>query len=201
MKDTQNSAKQNTLRAVLEIIKIVAIAVIITIGIRVFVAQPFVVSGTSMVPTFQHKNYLIIDELSYRFREPERGEVIVFRYPDQPKKFLIKRIIGLPEETVTIEDNVITITNEEHPEGFVLDQDFLSPDVVTNTRGDTTYILDENEYFVMGDNRPKSSDSRIWGPLRENLIVGRVWLRLLPLKEIDFLPGDFNFITNETNNS
>jgi signal peptidase I len=196
-KNKDTSSRSQWIQTVREIIQIVIVAIVLVVPIRFFIAQPFIVSGASMFPTFENKDYLIIDELSYRIREPRRGEVIVFKYPEQPKQFFIKRIIGLPGETVTIENNTVTITNTENPEGFILDQSFLDDTVLTTKQGNPSVTLDEGHYFVMGDNRARSSDSRIWGSLDQDLIIGRAWLRLWPLQNINFLPGDAN-LENKT---
>jgi signal peptidase I len=170
-----------------ELARFVTIAVIIVIPIRLFVAQPFIVSGSSMFPTFEDKNYLIVDEISYKFNEPDRNDVIIFRYPKDPKKYFIKRIIGLPNETVDVEDGTITITSTEHESGLVLEE----PYVEKQADGETHFELKDDEYFVMGDNRNASSDSRYWGALPRENIVGRAWLRLWPLNHIDFFPGKY----------
>lgn len=159
---------------VLEIVQIVAIALAIVIPVRYFLIQPFFVEGASMEPNFYNGQYLIIDEISYRLREPARGEVIVFRYPANPSQHFIKRIIGLPNETVEFEDGQIFINNE------VLDESTYSPGAASY--GEVKYILGEDEYFVMGDNRGASSDSRQWGALPREYIVGRVWIRAWPVK-------------------
>lgn len=173
-----------------ELAKFALIALIIVVPIRYFVAQPFVVSGLSMFPTFNDGQYLIIDELSYKFHPPHRGDVIVFHYPKDRSKYFIKRIIGLPGETVITHDTTVTIKNDEHPEGFVLNEPYVSRAV----DGNIFDKLGKDEYFVMGDNRPASSDSRYWGNLPKKLIVGRVYLRLLPFSQIGILPGsDVNY--------
>ena len=176
--------KQNSF--FVELIKFAFIAVVIVLPIRLFIAQPFIVSGASMDPTFQNGEYLIVDEISYRFTEPERGDVIIFRYPENPSKFFIKRIIGLPGETISINQSKVTISNNEHPQGFVLDESYLS----VETRGSEFTTLSDSEYFVLGDNRPASSDSRIWGPLEEDLIIGQALFRLFPVTHASILPGD-----------
>jgi len=168
-----------------DLIKFAIIALVIVIPIRMFIAQPFVVSGESMFPTFHDGEYLIVDELSHLTRIPYRGEVIVFRYPGDTKRFFIKRIIGLPNEEIKIRDGVVTIVNKENPEGFILDEPYI--DEKFNTTD--SFKTGEGEYFVMGDNRNRSSDSRIWGILPNKLIIGRAYLRLLPLNTISYLPG------------
>lgn len=170
-----------------EIFKFSLIALLIVVPVRLFIAQPFIVSGASMDPTFDSGQYLIIDQLSYRFNEPKRGEVIIFRYPKDPTKFFIKRIIGLPNETVEIQGTAIIIANESNPNGFELTEPYLA---AANVKRDSLEILlSEDEYFVMGDNRRASSDSRIWGPLEEGFIIGRAFVRLFPIRKTSLFPG------------
>ncbi|KXK00621.1 MAG: Signal peptidase I T [Parcubacteria bacterium OLB19] len=169
-----------------EIVRFSIIALIIVIPIRMFVAQPFIVSGASMEETFQSGEYLIVDQVSYHLHEPVRGDVIVFRYPKDPSKFFIKRIIGLPGDTVKIEGSTVTIINEANPNGFVINEPYIksmSPD------NHLTEKLGAREYFVMGDNRDRSSDSRAWGVLTEDRIIGKAFLRLFPPSALDVMPG------------
>ena len=170
-----------------ELARFAILAIAIVIPIRIFIAQPFIVSGFSMFPTFKNGQYLVIDEISYRLGEPKRDDVVVFRNPQNTKVFFIKRIIGLPGETVDIKNNEVFITNKEHPNGFKLDQSFL-----VNNGGIGGHMqLSENEYFVMGDNRPASSDSRYWGAVPKNLLIGRALIRLFPINAISILPGNY----------
>jgi signal peptidase I len=166
-------------RFALELVEIVVISLAIILPIRYFLIQPFYVKGASMEPTFDDHEYLIIDELSYRLRPPQRGEVVVFRYPLDPRQYFIKRIVGLPGEKLRVSDSKIVIVNAEHPDGFVLDESYLDPD--TYTYGDKTVELGVDEYYVMGDNRTASLDSRTFGTLPAKNIVGRVWIRGWPL--------------------
>lgn len=160
-----------------EIIKIVIIALLIVVPIRTFLFQPFFVRGESMAPAFEDGDYLIIDEISYRFQGPQRGEVIVFRYPDDPSQRYIKRIVGLPGETLEIKDGRVVISNQQEP--YVLDEsDYLPSDIFTP--GEKSISLTENQYFVLGDNRRASADSRRWGSLPRENIIGRVLLRAWP---------------------
>jgi signal peptidase I len=160
-----------------EVIKIVFVALLIVIPIRYFIFQPFFVKGQSMEPNFENGDYLIVDEISYYFRAPERGEVIVFRYPNDPTQRYIKRIIGLPGETVEIKDGKITAFDQGGAK--VLEEtSYLPPSDFTP--GDLETTLNQNQYFVMGDNRIASSDSRRWGPLDKNYIIGRVIIRAWP---------------------
>lgn len=175
-------------RVLSEIIQFTLIAVLIVVPFRLFVAQPFVVNGESMFPTFDDGDYLIVDQLTYHFKTPERGSVVVFRYPYEPNKFFIKRIIGLPGETVRIEDGTVTIFSNAHPQGLTLNDEYITENL-TEDLPETT--LGEEEYFVMGDNRAHSSDSRSWGALGEEYIVGRPFVQLLPITSIDIFPGNY----------
>lgn len=159
--------------------------VVVVIPIRLFIISPFVVDGESMHPTFKNLDYLIVDEIVYAFVAPARGDVVVFRYPGNPSVFYIKRIIGLPGEVVAINRGMITITSLSG-EVQQLKESYIVNDDATYTKKVT---LNPGEYFVLGDNRPNSSDSRVWGPLPRKNIVGRVDLRLLPIKESGFWPG------------
>lgn len=169
-----------------ELVNVALLAALIVLPLRLFVAQPFIVSGSSMDPTFTNGDYLIVDQLSYRLNNPDRGDVIIFRYPQDPSKYFIKRVIGLPGETVTVAGSITTITGPDHDKPLVLDESFVE----FASSNDVTVTLGENEYFVMGDNRRASSDSRVWGPLPRDNIVGRAFLRLLPADGISILPGD-----------
>lgn len=169
-----------------EIVRFSILAILIVIPIRMFVAQPFIVSGASMDETFHTGDYLIVDQVSYYFNEPARGEVVVFRYPRDPSKFFIKRVIGVPGDTVSITDSVVTITNEANPDGFTLEEPYVKS---MQAEAPSTEELGEREYFVMGDNRDESSDSRSWGILQEERIMGKAFLRLFPPSAVDYLPG------------
>lgn len=170
-----------------ELLRFALIALVIVIPIRVFIAEPFIVSGSSMVPTFENGDYLIVDKISYELGSPKRDDVVIFRYPGNTTKFFIKRIIGLPDETVDIKGNDVTITNATHPDGFKL----LQPFVKNTANNDTHFVLKSDEYFVMGDNRSASSDSRYWGAVKKSLLVGKAFFRLLPVNKINILPGDY----------
>lgn len=163
---------------VFELIQVVVISLAIILPIRYFLIQPFYVKGASMEPSFIDHEYLIIDEISYRFREPERGEIVIFRYPADPRQYFIKRIVGLPGEKVKVSGGKITIYNNEHPDGLVIDEPYLERGIYTS--GERVHELDTAEYFVLGDNRNSSLDSRIFGPLARRYIVGRAWLRGWP---------------------
>jgi signal peptidase I len=186
MDENQNIRKHESFFSVLsEIIKITILALVIILPIRYFIAQPFFVKGASMESAFEDGDYLIIDEISYRFSKPQRSDVVVFRFPEDTKQFFIKRIIGLPNETVEIKNNKVKIYEGQNTEGFILDEsNYLDPDQITE--GSLRVKLDENEYFVLGDNRLHSSDSRRWGVLDKNLIIGKVFVRAWPVNEIKY---------------
>ena len=176
--------------------------VLIVIFVRVFVVQPYYVIGSSMEPTFHNSEYLFVDEISYRFADIKRGDVTVFKHPDEscigfvetspilktffqgPCKNYIKRVIGLPGETVILSEGKIKITSPQDPDGFILDEGYIEEDITTY--GDQEVTIGEKEYFVLGDNRKPnaSSDSREWGLLPRDYIIGRAALRLIPLDGI-----------------
>lgn len=167
------------LSSILEVFEVALVAVVSVFLIRTFLVQPFLVSGASMAPSFSSGDYLLVDELTYHLREPERGEVVVFSYLDGGSTYFIKRIIGLPGETVDVQGNKVMVFTEEHPEGFILTEDYLPPGTVTS--GGVSLKLQAEEYFVLGDNRSYSFDSRSWGVLKAQDIVGLARLRLWPL--------------------
>lgn len=168
-----------------DVIETALLVVFVLAPIRLWIAQPFIVVGSSMYPTFSNGDYLIVDEISYRLEDPKRGEVIVFRPPDNPKDHYIKRIVGLPGETVVIEDDKVTIINDENPKGFVLQEPYTS----SMRAGLKKVTLGSGQYFVMGDNRAVSSDSRAWGALDRDHISGRVLLRMFPIQKLGVWPG------------
>lgn len=170
------------------------LVIVVVVPIRVFIISPFIVDGGSMHPTFKNLDYLIVDELLYNFSAPKRGDVIVFRYPGNHSVFYIKRIIGLPGETVSIYHGAVTIISD-NGEKITLDEPYIVNEDATYTKD---VPLNPGEYFVMGDNRPNSSDSRTWGPLPEKDIIGRVDLRLLPISNIGFFPGAVSYMTSSS---
>lgn len=184
--------QEKRIHPLLELLQFAAIALIIVIPVRYFIAQPFIVSGASMENTFHTGEYLIIDQVTYSFNDPARGDVIVFRYPKDPSKFFIKRVIGLPGETIDIQGSVVKLTKADGTQ-TILTEPYIKS-MAENTS--LTETLGDREYFVMGDNRDASSDSRVWGVLQKEKIVGRALLRLFPFSKIAVLPGEHNFISN-----
>lgn len=167
--------------------KSLLLIVVIFAIVRFFVAEPFLVFGKSMEPNFKGGDYLIVDEISYKITNPKRGDVIVLRPPleNQAKEHFIKRIVGLPGETIIVAGSKVTIKNADNPKGFVLNE----PYITYQSNQEAIQVLKDDEYFVMGDNRAVSDDSRRWGPLKREAITGRPVLRLFPLDNISLFPG------------
>jgi len=167
------------LQVIWEWVRVIVVALVLAYIIRSFVAEPFIVEGASMDPTFATGQFLLVDRISYRFEDPQRYDVIVFQYPENPSIDYIKRIIGLPGDTMSMKNGSVTIVNKDNPKGFTLPQSFVSSSHQSyDTIPPTT--LGPNQYFVMGDNRAQSSDSRVWGDVDRSLIIGRPVIRLLP---------------------
>ena len=163
------------LRFISELVHVVIISLAIIIPIRYFLIQPFYVKGASMEPNFYDKEYLIIDEISYRFEEPKRGDIVVFRYPNDPRQYFIKRIVGLPGEYIKIADGNVYIYESEDGEGGLLDERAYLGDKKTN--GNKEETLEARQYFLLGDNRGSSLDSRTFGGVDRSFLIGKVWLR------------------------
>ena len=167
----------------LELVKIVVLSGVTIVLVRYFLFKPFYVKGESMLPTFYENEYLIIDELSYRFRDPKRGEVVVFKSPTSPEDFYLKRVIGLPGERVRIENGSVTVCQVEC---VVLDEVYIDVD----TSGDVAFTLGDEQYAVLGDNRSASYDSRRFGPINKDAIEGRTFIRGWPLTRISYFGGN-----------
>jgi len=167
-----------------EIVKVAMVSAAIIIPIRYFLIQPFFVKGASMEPNFHDREYLIIDELSYRFHEPSRGQVIVFRYPRNPQEYFIKRVVGLPGEQVQIKDGKVIVYNESNPDGLTLSEKYLPSDLMTFSQDDTKINVGSDEYYVLGDNRGASKDSRYFGTVNKSFVTGKVLFRGWPVDEI-----------------
>lgn len=173
---------------------IVCIIVIVKL-VQIFIVQPFIVDGGSMLPTFHNKEFLLVDKLSYRLGSPHRGDVAIFKLYEDPNnpysgKHLIKRIIGLPGERVVVRNGVTTIYNSGHPEGFQLNEDYA---VYKDLNKSVDITLDNTHYFMMGDNRAQSYDSRDWGPLDEKDLKGQVLFRVYPFSTSGYEPGRYSY--------
>ena len=178
--------KTGIVREVLSFFLYVAIVVGITFLIIHFVGQRTYVSGSSMENTLSDGDNLIVDKLTYRFSDPKRFDIIVFPYQYEENTYYIKRIIGLPGETVQImEDGSIYINGEKLEESY--GREVIQPETIG--RAAEPIVLGEDEYFVMGDNRNNSSDSRtdIVGNIKREDIIGKAWLRIWPLSDFGVL--------------
>jgi signal peptidase I len=167
-----------------DIIKVVCISLAIILPVRYYLIQPFYVKGASMEPSFHDHEYLIVDEISYRFNEPLRGQVVVFRYPRNPQEYYIKRIIGLPGEQVQIKDGRVYIYNQKHADGLMLIEEYLPEGLLTMSDTESRITVGDGEYFVLGDNRNASKDSRFFGPVNKSFITGKILFRGWPLNKI-----------------
>jgi signal peptidase I len=170
-----------------EFIVFILITFAIVLPIRAYIAQPFIVSGESMDPTFATGQYLIVDQITYRLSEPDRGDVVVFRLPQDPSRFLIKRLIALPGETVKIDGEIIYVKKVGAEDFIQLNNDYVTHPKSTNLEE----TLEEDEYFVLGDNRANSLDSRFFGTIDRKFLVGRALVRLFPFNKINWMPGKF----------
>ena len=168
-----------------EMVRVAIISLAIILPVRYFLIQPFYVKGASMEPNFYDHEYLIIDEISYRLHTPKRGDIVVFRYPLNPQEYFIKRIIGLPGEKVEIKDGEVRIINKEHPDGIVVDEPYLTAGTRSYSTDEDPVALSDKEYFVMGDNRNASKDSRSFGPVNQSFLTGKVLLRGWPFNRVN----------------
>ncbi len=187
--DSPENSREQTKEFWKELGKLVLLAAVIVIPFRLYIAQPFIVDGASMDPTFATGQYLIVDELTYHFHPPLRGSVLIFKYPLDTSKYFIKRVIGLPGETVTIANGKVTII-EPSGDKLTLDEPYVK---LTKPETEAFKQLGSDEYFVMGDNRFGSADSRLWGPVPKDDIIGRPIIRVWPPA---LWPGNINEATN-----
>lgn len=177
-----------------ETVKVVLISLVIILPVRYYLIQPFFVKGSSMVPNFHDKEYIMVDKWTYRLGRPERGDVIIFRYPGDPSQYFIKRIIGLPGESVLAgSNNTVMVYNDRYPNGFTLNEKGYLPSTNPTYCGTNStwcgkkVTLGSTEYYLMGDNREHSSDSRFFGPVDQSFFSGLAWLRLWPFTEMNFI--------------
>ena len=168
----------------LDILETIVIAGVVFAIFYFLIAQPHQVQGDSMFPNLKTSEFILTNKLSLRFNELERGDIIVFKYPRNQRVDYIKRIIALPNEEIMIKNNEVFIFNNENPSGFKLEEDYLTQDIITTGRvtiqEGQKFLVDENSYVVFGDNRERSSDSREWGIVNKDLILGKAWIRYWP---------------------
>lgn len=175
MKRNNKEIKKGKKSMIRELLETVISAGIIAFIIITFIGQVTVVRGASMEPTLHDNERLIANKISYRFETPERGEIIIFRPPLEIKRNYIKRIIGVPGDKIEITDGEIYINSEKLEEPYVKSRSYenIPPTIVP-----------DNSFFVLGDNRPNSSDSRYWGFVPRKNVVGRAWIVFWPLNKI-----------------
>lgn len=182
--------KSSLWSTVVDVIETVVVAAAIFVVVYLFLLQPHQVRGSSMEPNFKDGEYILTDKVSYRFNDPARGDIVIFKAPTDPDVDFIKRIIALPGEKVEIKNNTIFITNAQNPDGFALSEPYeiLDPiDGGTHLREGKVVEVPEDNYFVFGDNRTHSFDSREWGPLPRKSIIGKAWVRYWPLSKISLM--------------
>lgn len=183
----KNSRLRENLKVVADLLYNVAVIVVIVAVIKYTLASPFQVSGNSMLPNLHNQEFLIVDKLSYYLHEPERGDIIVLIPPQDTEVYYVKRIIGLPGEKIEFLDGQVIIHSKDHPEGVKLEEPYLSADNAQTywpTHENKIIDIPQDNFFVMGDNRRASNDSRSWGILNRHNIEGRAWFVFLPFNEI-----------------
>ena len=176
------------------LIWIIGIIILVKL-VQAFLIQPFIVDGASMLPTYHNQEFLLVDKLSYHIKSPERGDIMIFKLYENNNnpyegKHLIKRVIGKPSERVVVKQGITTIYNKENPNGFVLEEPYIT---YKDTQKEVDLQLDDHHYFVMGDNRAQSYDSRDWGALDAINIKGQVLFRIYPFKQTGYEPGKYSF--------
>lgn len=185
----QENTDSTMVQEVVSFIRSLVVIVVIYVVVRGFIMQPFVVQGSSMEETFQSGDYLIVDELSYRFGAPERGDVVVFEADfisqGARREFYIKRIVGIPGDRIQVQNGQVRLINRDNPEGVVIEEDAYLEEGERTRQGQFSDVtLGADEYYVLGDNRDNSSDSRFWGVLKREYIVGKPLVRLFPFQNI-----------------
>lgn len=184
--------KSSLWSTVVDVIETIVVAAAIFVVVYLFLLQPHQVKGASMEPNFHDGEYILTDKISYRFGEPKRGDVVVFKAPTNPDVDFIKRIVALPGEKLKIDNNQVVIFNDEHPKGFTLSEPFEVMGPIaggSHIKEGKTLEVPAGNYFVFGDNRSHSFDSREWGPLPKKSIIGKAWLRYWPLSKISVIKG------------
>ncbi|MEX0621716.1 MAG: signal peptidase I [Candidatus Woykebacteria bacterium] len=185
-----DGSKSSLWSTVVDIIETVVVAAAIFVVVYLFLLQPHQVKGASMEPTFHDSEYILTDKVSYRFSQPQRGDVVIFKAPTNPDVDFIKRIVALPGERLEIKNSTIIIYNDENPRGFTLSEPYeiMEPIVGGSYLREGKIIeIPENSYFVFGDNRTHSFDSREWGPLTKDKIIGKAWIRYWPITKISII--------------
>ncbi|EKE00217.1 MAG: Signal peptidase I [uncultured bacterium] len=173
------------LRNVLGIAELFIIGLTVVLMVYVFAAQPLRVTGSSMLPNFFDSEQIIAEKLSVKFEAPKRGDIVICKHPNSPDKLVIKRLIGLPSETIKIKEGLVYINNN------ILAEPYLAPNTTTKPEKSmeegVEYKIPEGSFMVMGDNRTNSVDSRDWGPISADYLIGKGLFIYYPLSKIGFI--------------
>lgn len=175
-----------------DVIETIVVAAAIFVVVYLFLLQPHQVKGASMEPNFHDNEYILTDKISYRFGEPKRGDVIIFKSPTNTDLDFIKRVIALPGEKIEIKDGKIVIYNKENPNGITLNENYQTVQPTSLDRDGflkegTAVEVQADSYIVLGDNRLQSYDSRAWGAVPKKNIIGKAWVRYWPLNKFGFV--------------
>jgi len=188
MANTPQQDPSNSLGShIIDFIQTLVVFAAIGTAIYFFIAQPHKVSGSSMVPNFHNGDYIITDKVSYKIGSPQHGDIIVFKNPRDESQDFIKRIIGIPGDTVKVENGVVTVNGTQIPEPYLLSGLFTENRAYFTEGKEVT--VEDGKYIVFGDNRPNSSDSREWGFITNAEIIGKVFLRYWPADQIGIIKG------------
>ncbi len=170
----------------LDFLETIVVALSIFVIVYLFLFQPHEIKGISMEPNFHDGEYILTDKISYRFQKPARGQVIIFKSPGNPDIDYVKRIIGLPGDTVKVEEGYVYVNGQQLPETYLQDKTTILGNGFLSEGQEIT--VPENHLFVFGDNRPHSSDSREFGPIDEKSIIGKAYLRYWPFTRLGLIP-------------
>ena len=168
----------------MDILEVIVLAVGIFLIVYLLILRPHKIKGQSMHPNFPDGEYLLTEKVSYYRKDPQRGDVVVFKPPISEDEF-IKRVIGLPGETISVSGGKVYVNNQELKEDYI---DVYTAPGAFLAEGQT-YTVPNGYYFVMGDNRPHSSDSRAWGPITKKVITGKAWLIYFPFNLTGIVPS------------
>ncbi len=167
-------------KAIYSLIETILVALVLAIVLYLFIMTPHEVVGNSMHPTYKNGEFLMANKITYRLSDPKRGDVIIFKFSDTQD--FIKRVIGIPGDEVMIKDGKIYINGD-----MLNESNYLSSSVITNggeyLHEGQTITIEEGKYFVCGDNRTNSSDSRVFGPIEKEAIKGKAWIVYFPFSE------------------
>lgn len=180
-----NNFLEEVLYFFLETAQSFVLALVIFIAGYYLIGRPHIISGSSMDPSFANTEFIITQKVSYYLHQPQRGDVIVFKWPPNPNFEYIKRIVALPDDTLKIEDGAITINNQKLNEPYLDPRTYTAGNIAFEAGKD--YKIPKDQYLVMGDNRGKSSDSREWGLVPKKNLIGKVFFRYWPLTHIGFI--------------